>query len=83
LAAACKERREVDVPSKTMAPFFKPRNVFEAVAISGQDLDWAPEADARPSPCQALPGSAAKVDVLCERVRKGTQLWHPEDASYA
>lgn len=38
----------------------------------------------REKPCQptdALPGSAAKVEVLRMRLARGESLWHPDDAT--
>lgn len=33
------------------------------------------------SPTDAMPGSEAKIAVLCERFAAGVALWHPHDAS--
>ena len=33
-----------------------------------------------PPPTDALPGTAEKVAVLCQRARMRQDLWHPDDA---
>ena len=58
------------------------RSILDAV----QDGEW----DFEPVPCQedyyeptrALPGSAEKVGVLKDRVRRGLPLWHPSDRRF-
>lgn len=57
----------------------KNRNVFDAILETGHDEDFVPTITDEFCPTDAPAGSAAKVEVLSERVRKGLPLWHPED----
>lgn len=34
----------------------------------------------KPIPTTAMPGTAEKVAVLCQRAERGEALWHPRDA---
>ena len=54
-------------------------NVFQAIKRYGHDENFVPEITDEFCPTDAPAGSAAKVQVLAERVRKGLPLWHPED----
>jgi hypothetical protein len=59
------------------------RSILDAV----RDGDWDFEPDSYgelffPS-TGALPGSAEKLEVLCERVSRGWPLWHPADRRFA
>jgi hypothetical protein len=55
------------------------RNVFEAILECGHDEDFAPAETNEFVPTDAPAGSRAKLDVLAQRVRNGTPLWHPAD----
>jgi hypothetical protein len=45
------------------------------------DPDEPPPATSNPEPTNALPGTVAKLEVLCARYQAGELLWHPLDAS--
>ena len=55
------------------------RNVFEAILKYGHDEDFVPEAGEQFRPTEAPAGSAAKIEVLAQRVQRGEPLWHPDD----
>jgi hypothetical protein len=55
------------------------RNVFEAILQCGHDEDFAPLETEDFRGTDAPAGSAAKIQVLAERVQKGLPLWHQED----
>ena len=57
----------------------KYHNVFDEIMEMGHDEDFVPSVTDEFCPTDAPAGSAAKVQVLAERVRKGLPLWHPED----
>lgn len=52
-------------------------SVFDAIWVQGHDEDYVPVHQAEPT--QAVPGSAAKVEVLRQRLAAGQPLWHPDD----
>jgi len=59
-----------------------PQSILDAIKSGAWDFD--PEVlkvgmDANHRPTQAMPGTAEKLAVLCERVRSGLPLWHPRD----
>lgn len=49
-------------------------------AIQRMDYDFEPDCELD-VPTQHRPGSTGKVAVLERRVKKGLNLWHPEDAA--
>ncbi len=57
------------------------RNVFEAILECGHDEDFAPVEAEDFAGTDAPAGSRAKLDVMAERVRQGSPLWHAEDRS--
>ena len=59
-----------------------PKSILDAVR-DGQ-WDFEPESIGRNDyvPTEALPGSEEKLEILCERVRRGLPLWHPEDRRF-
>ena len=54
-------------------------NVFDEIEKVGHDEDFVPAVTPELCRTDAPAGSADKVEVLAERVRKGLPLWHPED----
>ncbi len=56
-----------------------PNTVLEAIKLGLWDFE--PEDIQRDDfeACRAMPGTAAKLVALSERVRLGLPLWHPED----
>ncbi|MBO7679446.1 MAG: hypothetical protein IJG83_00320 [Thermoguttaceae bacterium] len=54
-------------------------NVFDVILRTGNDEDFVPTVTDDFCPTDAPAGSAAKVEVLAERIRNGFPLWHPED----
>lgn len=59
-----------------------PCSILEAIKLGIWDFD--PEyqrvsEEIGYSPTQALPGTAEKLAVLSDRVRRGLPLWHPRD----
>jgi hypothetical protein len=56
------------------------RSSDEAAAV-GRD-NFRPRMPALAAPCDAPPGSRAKIDVLAARVDAGEELWHPRDAGW-
>ena len=54
-------------------------NVFDEIEKVGHDEDFVPAVTPEFCRTDAPAGSADKVEVLAERVRKGLPLWHPED----
>lgn len=56
-----------------------PESVLEAIKLGVWDFE-PPQVGAKEFPATvALPGSAEKIDVLAERVRRGLPLWHGAD----
>jgi hypothetical protein len=55
----------------------KPKNVFEFIEIFGHDEDWVPEEPEEAT--SALPGSHGKIEVLCQRIERGEDLFHECD----
>jgi hypothetical protein len=55
------------------------RNVFEAILECGHDEDFVPMETEEWCATDAAAGSRRKIDILAERVRNGTPLWHPDD----
>ncbi len=52
----------------------EPANIFEAAR---RGWDFRPRA--RSAPCEELPGSPAKVEVLRRRLEAGVELWSDGD----
>jgi hypothetical protein len=53
-------------------------NIFETIEVVQHDLDFEPHFE-----CQATgapPGSMEKIQVMCERLAKGQEMHHPNDA---
>jgi len=53
-------------------------------AVRDGQWDFEPDFVGRSDymPTEALPGSAEKLRILCDRVRRGLPLWHPEDRRF-
>jgi hypothetical protein len=60
-------------------PMSRTRNVFESIVKYGHDQDFTPFAGRDFEATDAPAGSAAKIDVLADRVLRGEPLWHPKD----
>ncbi len=72
-------KRLDNVGSFDAEPKHKYHNVFDEIMQTGHDEDFVPSVTDEFCPTDAPAGSAAKVQVLADRVRKGLPLWHPED----
>lgn len=59
-----------------------PRSILDAVREGHWDFEPRPCAQFTFKPTEALPGSHEKLEILCERVRSGLPLWHPEDRRF-
>ncbi|WP_203328853.1 hypothetical protein [Candidatus Laterigemmans baculatus] len=59
-----------------------PRSILDAVRAGHWDFEPRPCSQITFKPTEALPGSHEKLEILCERVRSGLPLWHPEDRRY-
>ena len=55
-------------------------NVLRWIKLHGDDSRFEPVPASRPTCAQ--PGTWTKVDVLCERVKAGEELFHPADLNY-
>ena len=56
-----------------------PESVLEAIKLGVWDFE-PPQVSAKDfAATVALPGTAEKIDVLAERVRRGLPLWHGAD----
>ncbi len=55
------------------------RNVFEAILECGHDEDFVPAKSEYYRATDAPAGSKSKLEILAQRVMRGTPLWHPED----
>lgn len=69
--------------AKQRAAVAKAATFNEALMIV-QASHWSFEPDFRnekpaSTPTSALPGTAAKIAVIMERLARGESLWHPED----
>ena len=56
-----------------------PNSVIEAIRMGIWDFEPKNKEFDEYSSTAALPGSAAKLDVLAERLTQGQPLWHPSD----
>jgi hypothetical protein len=59
-----------------------PRSILDAVRDGQWDFEPAPFPRTKFKPTEALPGSTEKLKILCDRVRRGLPLWHPEDRRF-
>jgi hypothetical protein len=59
-----------------------PRSILDAVRDGHWDFEPTFSPSASFPPTKALPGSSEKLEILCERVRRGLPLWHPEDRRF-
>lgn len=55
---------------------FRPKNVFEAIALVGHDEDFISREG---KPINLPPGHADKIEALRRRVERGENLFHPDD----
>ena len=53
-------------------------NLFETIEFYCHDLDFSPHTECQPT--AAPPGSLEKIQVMCERLAKGQDMHHPNDA---
>ncbi len=57
----------------------EPSTVLDAIDMKHWTFEPS-EVDAEDfEACRSLPGTAAKLTILAERVRRGLPLWHPSD----
>ena len=57
----------------------RPRiNIFETIEYVQHDLDFEPYEECQPT--GASPGSLEKIQVMCERLAKGQDMHHQNDA---
>jgi hypothetical protein len=56
-----------------------PESVLEAIKLGVWDFEPQQVPTKDFSATVALPGTAEKIDVLAERVRRGLPLWHGSD----
>lgn len=56
-----------------------PKSVLDAIKLGEWDFEPAQTAFDSFESTDAIPGSGEKVTILCDRVRRGLPLWHPED----
>ncbi len=56
-----------------------PESILEAIKQGQWDFEPPQLASKDFSATGALPGSAEKIDILAERVRRGLPLWHNSD----
>ncbi|XZE52114.1 hypothetical protein SH139x_003796 [Planctomycetaceae bacterium SH139] len=59
-----------------------PRSILDAVRDGQWDFEPKPLPNSAFVPTKALPGSDEKLKILCDRVRRGLPLWHPEDRRF-
>lgn len=59
-----------------------PRSILDAVRDGHWDFEPSFASQTNFSPTKALPGSNEKLQILCDRVRRGLPLWHPEDRRF-
>jgi hypothetical protein len=55
--------------------------VIEAIKLGLSDFEPKQVDSDEYEACNAMPGTAAKLTTLAERVRMGLPLWHPCDRS--
>ena len=53
-------------------------NLFQTIEYVQHDLDFEPYEECQPT--GAFPGSLEKIQVMCERLAKGQDMHHPDDA---
>lgn len=58
-------------------PLFEATNLDEHIRAHQSDAGFKPKRKCQPT--QAMPGTAAKVEVLRQRLESGQPLWHPKD----
>jgi hypothetical protein len=56
-----------------------PNDVIEAIKMGLWDFEPEDREGEEFDACGAMPGTAAKLVALAERVRRGLPLWHPAD----
>jgi hypothetical protein len=56
-----------------------PQTVLEAIKLGLWDFEPHQVEAAHFEACTSMPGTADKLTVLAERVRRGLPLWHPSD----
>lgn len=60
------------------------RHLYPSMSKFGRrGLGFAAERPLPGTPTAAPPGSPEKIEVLMERAARGSELWHPHDASFA
>lgn len=59
-----------------------PRSILDAVRDGHWDFEPIPCSQKSFEPTEAMPGSNEKLKILCERVRSGFPLWHPDDRRF-
>ena len=56
-------------------------NIFEHIRKNNSEGGFRPEATLKPT--KAQPGSKEKLEIMCERIRNGEELFHKCDLSAA
>ena len=56
-----------------------PDTILEAIRLGFWDFEPKEVETEQFEACGAMPGTAAKLTVLAERIRRGLPLWHPAD----
>ncbi len=56
-----------------------PHSILEAIRLGKWDYEPEPCEEQSYHATSAMPGSEEKLEVLCDRVRRGLPLWHPGD----
>ncbi|MHB8903375.1 MAG: hypothetical protein ACYC6Y_31820 [Thermoguttaceae bacterium] len=56
-----------------------PKSILEAIKIGLWDFEPTELSAGQFPRTDAMPGTAAKLSVLADRIRCGQPLWHPED----
>jgi hypothetical protein len=56
-----------------------PRSILEAIQQGDLNFEPTSQPTVNVKATTALPGTAEKLDVLADRVKRGEPLWHPRD----
>ena len=56
-----------------------PKSVLDAIRLGQWDFEPLDTTCDRYLPADAMPGTAAKLRILAQRIREGLPLWHPLD----
>jgi hypothetical protein len=56
-----------------------PNTILEAIELGLWDFEPQEVESEEFEACGAMPGTAAKLMILAERISRGLPLWHPSD----